>query len=458
MSKVSKILIVNGSPKGNNSITLQTSKYLELLFPEITFDVLNVGARIKALEKDFSPALEKLESAELIVFSYPVYTFIAPYQLHRFIELLKEKKIDLSSKYATQISTSKHFYDWTAHRYVEDNALDLGLKYVKGLSADMDDLTTKKGQKEAEEFLKNVLFQVENDIYVRNTFVYEKPKKVPVVLSGDTQTKKNGDIVILTNREENDIQLQDMITLFQEKSTRKTRVINVREYPFKGGCLGCFNCASNGKCIYKDGFDTFLREEIQKAESIVFAFTIKDHSMGASFKLYDDRQFCNGHRTVTMGMPMGYLVSGNLSKEENLKVIIEGRANVGGNYLAGVATDEFNPNEEIENLVKNLEYALENKYVPPQNFLGIGGMKIFRDLIWQMQGLMRADHKFYKTHGQYDFPQKKRGRMLAMYLVGAMMNNKKLMAKAGDMMNKGMLMPYEKVLTETKKKLEVKKD
>ena len=128
MSKVSKVLIVNGSPKGNNSITLQTSKYLELLFPEITFDVLNVGARIKALEKDFSPALEKLESAELIVFSYPVYTFIAPYQLHRFIELLKEKKIDLSSKYATQISTSKHFYDWTAHRYVEDNALDLGFK------------------------------------------------------------------------------------------------------------------------------------------------------------------------------------------------------------------------------------------------------------------------------------------------------------------------------------------
>lgn len=458
MSKVSKVLIVNGSPKGNNSITLQTSKYLELLFPEITFDVLNVGARIKALEKDFSPALEKLESAELIVFSYPVYTFIAPYQLHRFIELLKEKKIDLSSKYATQISTSKHFYDWTAHRYVEDNALDLGLKYVKGLSADMDDLTTKKGQKEAEEFFKNVLFQVENDIYVRNTFVYEKPKKFPVILSGDTQTKENGDIVILTNREESDIQLQDMIALFQEKCTRKTRVINVREYPFKGGCLGCFNCASNGKCIYKDGFDTFLREEIQKAESIVFAFTIKDHSMGASFKLYDDRQFCNGHRTVTMGMPMGYLVSGNLSKEENLKVIIEGRANVGGNYLAGVATDEFNPNEEIENLVKNLEYALENKYVPPQNFLGIGGMKIFRDLIWQMQGLMRADHKFYKAHGQYDFPQKKRGRMLAMYLVGAMMNNKKLMAKAGDMMNKGMLMPYEKVLTETKKKLGVKKD
>ncbi len=454
MSKIKKVLVVNGSPKGKNSITLQTSRYLELLFPDITFDTLHVGAQIKALEKDMTPAIEKLKGADLIVFSYPVYTFIAPYQLHRFIELLKESNVDLSDKYATQISTSKHFYDWTAHRYVEDNALDLNLTYIKGLSADMDDLTTKKGQKEAVDFWNYVLYAVENDILVRNTLDYSTPNKVSVIPNTVTETRDNGDIVILTNAEENDNQLHDMIAYFSSVMPRKTRVINIREYPFKGGCLGCFNCASSGKCIYKDNFDSFLREEIQTAEAIVIAFTIKDHSMGASFKLYDDRQFCNGHRTVTMGMPMGYIVSGNLSKEENLKVIIEGRANVGGNFLAGVATDEFEPNKELDALAKSLEYALENQYVPPQNFLGIGGMKIFRDLIWQMQGLMRADHKFYKAHGQYDFPQKHRGRMIAMYLVGSLMSNKKLMAKAGNMMNEGMLMPYNKVLEKTKKELD----
>lgn len=454
MSKIKNVLVVNGSPKGKNSITLQTSRYLELLFPDLTFDTLHVGAQIKALEKDMTPAIEKLKGADLIVFSYPVYTFIAPYQLHRFIELLKECNVDLSDKYATQISTSKHFYDWTAHRYVEDNALDLNLKYIKGLSADMDDLTTKKGQKETVDFWNYVLYAVENDILVRNTLDYSTPNKVSVIPNTVTETRDNGDIVILTNAEENDNQLHDMIAYFSSVMPRKTRVINIREYPFKGGCLGCFNCASSGKCIYKDNFDSFLREEIQTAEAIVIAFTIKDHSMGASFKLYDDRQFCNGHRTVTMGMPMGYIVSGNLSKEENLKVIIEGRANVGGNFLAGVATDEFEPNKELDALAKSLEYALENQYVPPQNFLGIGGMKIFRDLIWQMQGLMRADHKFYKAHGQYDFPQKHRGRMIAMYLVGSLMSNKKLMAKAGNMMNEGMLMPYNKVLEKTKKELD----
>ncbi len=453
MSKIKNVLVVNGSPKGKNSITLQTSNYLELLFPDIKFEHLHVGAQIKALEKNFAPALEKLNACDLVLFSYPVYTFIAPYQLHRFIELLKESGVDLSNKYASQISTSKHFYDWTAHRYIEDNALDLGLKYVKGLSADMDDLTTKKGQKEAVDFFNYLLFACENDIVVNNTFDYGMPNKVAVKPNMVTETKDNGDIVILTNAEDADNQLHNMIAYFSSVMPRKTRVINIREYPFKGGCLGCFNCASNGKCIYKDGFDEFLRGEIQTAEAIVMAFTVKDHSMGASFKLYDDRQFCNGHRTVTMGMPMGYIVSGNLSKEENLKLIIEGRASVGGNFLAGIATDEFDPNKELDMLASSLEYALKNQYVPPQNFLGIGGMKIFRDLIWQMQGLMRADHKFYKAHGQYDFPQKKRGRMLAMYLVGALMSNKKIMAKAGNMMNEGMLMPYNKVLGKTRREL-----
>ena len=253
-------------------------------------------------------------------------------------------------------------------------------------------------------------------------------------------------MVIVTDCEAENTQLQNMIARFQAVLPRKTRVVNIRQYPFKGGCLGCFNCAVSGKCIYKDGFDEFLRNEIQKTQAIVYAFSIKDHSMGAAFKQYDDRQFCNGHRTVTMGMPMGYLVSGTYSQEYNLQMIIEGRAQVGGNFLAGVATDEKDPNVEIDQMAATLHYALEQSYVPPQNFYGVGGMKIFRDLIWLMQGMMKADHKFFKAHGQYDFPQKKRGTMIKMYLVGALISNPKIKAKMGNAMNEGMLMPYKKVL------------
>ena len=116
-----KIAVINGSPKGKYSITLQTVRYLEKKYPEHEFCILNAGQQIKSLEKDFSKAAELLESSDAVLFSYPVYTFFAPSQLHRFIELMKLNRVCVKEKYATQISTSKHFYDITAHKYIEEN-------------------------------------------------------------------------------------------------------------------------------------------------------------------------------------------------------------------------------------------------------------------------------------------------------------------------------------------------
>ena len=182
---------------------------------------------------------------------------------------------------------------------------------------------------------------------------------------------------------------------------------------------------------------------------MIYAYTIRDHSMGYRFKLFDDRQFCNGHRTVTMGKPVGYLVDGAPEREPNLMTLMEARAQVGGNTLAGIACDQSDPDREIDRLAETLCYDVTERYSAPKNFYGVGGMKIFRDLIWQMQGLMRADHKFYKRHGFYDFPQKKRGRMMAMYLVGGMMRSPKLRKKLGGRMTEGMIMPYKKALEKT---------
>ena len=438
-----KILVLNGSPKGQYSVTLQTVLYLQKHYPQHTFEVLHVGQRIKALEKDFAPVTEAACQADLLLFAYPVYTFIAPCQLHRCVELLKASGVDLSGKFATQITTSKHFYDVTAHRYVQDNCQDMGMKYIRGLSADMDDLLSEKGQREARAFMDYAAWCVEQDVYEPAPAAMPAPAHKTVTVPAAVE-KSEGDVVIVTDCD--NVQLSAMIARFQAVLPRKSRVVNLRDFPFKGGCLGCFNCAVSGKCVYKDGFDEYLRNTIQTGEAIVYAFTIRDHSMGSLFKTYDDRQFCNGHRTVTMGMPVGYLISGNYGLETNVQAVVEGRAQVGGNFLAGVATDETEPDVQIDRLAKSLCYALEHKYAPPQNFLGVGGMKIFRDLIWLMQGMMKADHKFYKAHGQYDFPQKQFGTMLKMYLVGALISSPKVKAKMGNAMNEGMLMPYKKLL------------
>ena len=448
-----KILVLNASPKGKNSTTVHTALYLQALHPEHEFTFISVGQRIKSYEKDFTPLRIELEKADLLLFSYPVYTFIAPYQLHRLIELIKADGIDLSGKFSTQITTSKHFYDVTGHRYVEENCLDLGLKVVRGLSADMDDLLTEKGQREARNFFEQLLFSCVHGLFVTPSAKAPKREKV-VYQPGLTSTPmvKGKDVVIVTNQAPSDENLANMIADFRAALPFESRIVNLREFPFAGGCLGCFGCAITGKCVHKDGFDDFLRTEIQSADAFVYAFSISDHYTHSSFKCYDDRQFCNGHRTVTHGTPIAYLISGDYQYESNLRMIVESRSEVGGNYLCGVATDEGNTAADIQALADSLVFALEKKLSRPANFYGVGGMKIFRDLIYVMQGMMKADHRFYKEHGIYDFPQKQKKRILQMKLMGAMMAVPSVQRKLKGQMNQYIIGPYEKVIEQAKGK------
>ena len=444
------ILVINGSPKGDNSITLQTILYLEKKHPEHAFSFLNAGGEIKKLEKDFSPAKEAMKKAELLLFSYPVYTFAVPSQLHRFIELTKENGAELQGKAASQISTSKHFYDVTAHRFIQDNCRDMGLRFVRGLSADMEDLLAEKGRKEAEAFFDLLIWSVGHQQFEEQFLRPHERIVRPVTMTAETEKDGQEKVVIVADCPEEDHRLKAMIDRFRAVLPLRSELVNIREFRFAGGCLGCFQCASDGACIYRDGFDKFLREKIQTAQGIVLAFTIRDHSMGSVFKTYDDRQFCNGHRTVTEGTPFAYLICGNYSAEDNLRMIIEARAEAGGNYLAGVATDETDPDREIDRLAEKLTHVIREKVALPRNFYGVGGMKIFRDLIWTMQGLMKADHRYYRQHGIYDFPQKKPGTVLKMYLVGALMASKTLRKKMRGKMNEGMLAPYKKVIGQIK--------
>ena len=444
-----KILVLNASPKGKNSTTVHTALYLQALHPEHQFTFWAVGQQLLQLEKDFTPLHAALEQAELILFCYPVYTFIAPYQLHRLIELIKADGIDLSGKFVSQITTSKHFYDVTAHRYIEENCFDLGMKVVHGLSADMEDLLTPQGQKDAQNFFAQLIFACEHGIFLTPTLRPQTRTNAPYQASlKQTAKSNNKDIVILTNLTEQDHNLIQMIRDFQAALPYESRIINLRDFPFDGGCLGCFGCALTGKCVYKDGFDEFLRQKIQTADAFVYAFSISDHYTHSSFKCFDDRQFCNGHRTVTHGTPIAYLISGDFQYENNLRMILEARAEVGGNYLCGIATDEENTAEQIQSLAQNLAFAIENQLSRPANFYGVGGMKIFRDLIYTMQGLMRADHRYYKSHGIYDFPQKQKKRLWQMRLVGMLLAIPKIQKQAKSRMTQAMIAPYQKVIAQ----------
>lgn len=311
----------------------------------------------------------------------------------------------------------------------------------------MEDLLSPQGQREARMFFDQLMFSCQHGGFV--TPPPQPPERKKAVYQPCLPQRPKGkgkDVVIVTNCAPEDETLQNMIADFRAALPYESRVVNLRQFPFDGGCLGCFGCAITGKCVYKDGFDDFLRNQIQTADGFVYAFTISDHYTHSSFKCFDDRQFCNGHRTVTHGTPIAYLISGNYRYEGNLQIIVEARSEVGGNYLCGVATDEGDTAAEIQTLAEQFSFAMEQELTRPANFYGVGGMKIFRDLIYVMQGLMKADHKFYKAHGIYDFPQKQKKRILQMKLVGTLTAIPSVQKKMKGQMNQYIIGPYQKVV------------
>lgn len=440
------IQIINGSPKGERSITLKTVQYLSALHPEHTFDVIHAGAQIRSLERDFGPALAKLEQTDLLLFSYPVYTFLAPAQLHRFIELMQENSIDLTGKAATQITTSKRFYDITAHTFVEENLLDFGARVYDGLSADMEDLLSEEGRAGVRSFFDTLMFQTRRQMgRVRLPRAASSP--VPYTTTVPPVSKRpDRTVALLSFVGPEDTNLKAMIDGFDAACLYPVRRFAMKDFPYQGGCLGCLRCAQSGQCIYTDGFQELLRDEIERCDATIFAFPVKNHFTYHEMKMYNDRQFCNGHRTTTAGSPVGYIISGPYGQEANLQTVVHARAAVGENYLAGVATDETDPQKAIADLAASVSFALETNAAPQRNFYGAGGTKIFRDLVYKMQGIMQADHQFFKSHGLYDFPQKDKKTLLGMKAVGMLMRMPRIGPEIQKDMDKYMLAPYEEVI------------
>ncbi|MGN1164580.1 MAG: flavodoxin family protein [Candidatus Ornithospirochaeta sp.] len=434
-----KIAVVNGSPRGKYSITLQTLLYLEKRFPGHSFSFSSV------MDKKREKAFLAIDDADIVIFSFPIYTFLCPSQLHAFISDMKKEGERWKGKWASLVCTSKHFYDITGMEYMYQNLLDMGFKVIGGFSADMEDLPTPQGQREADDFFLRLLFSYENGISIEHRVrppIHQEPY-VPLGIKTEKDSSKK--VTIVADFSGDDGTLRAMTDDFSSAFPYSTSLVDISSFPFKGGCIGCFSCTGDGKCIWNDGFETLLRDTILKSDAIVMAFTIKDHSMGPVFKTYDDRQFCNGHRTLSKGVPFAYIMRGDIDSEENLKTVIRARADVGRNPLSPLAHDRAS----MEKMIKILRHDMEHPSLPPRTFFSVGGMKIFRDLVWSMRGLMKEDHIFYKNTGLYDdFPQKHRGKMVSMCLIGSVMRNKKLRRKAGEKINQGMVAPYRKAIDE----------
>lgn len=458
-----KIIILNGSPHGEKGVTAQYTKYLEIKFQSICFETIEVARAINKLERNtkyFDEILQQINKADAVIWAFPVYTMLVPSQLKLFIELLFQRggKEVFKEKIATSISSSANFYDHTAHDYMHGISVDLGLRYVRGFSAEMKDILSEKGRNNFTGFAKDFFWKVKED----NTF---EDRTIPLIdfkmvdlskLILPEVVEKTGKkkIVIVSDANQEDYNLLIMLELFERQVSHHVERIEIKDINMKGGCVGCLNCGNGDPCIYKDEYAEAF-ERVKNADIVIYAGAVKDRYFSARFKKFIDRYFSNGHRHILKAGLFGYIVSGPLNQLAPMHQTLEANIEIGRHQRLGVISDEHpDPNvtaKNIHNMVQLLEHWSNNtQWRTSPTFLGVGGHKIFRDLVYENRGVMRADYLFYKDKQLFDFPNSNyanRTFSRILLIMQQIPGVKKGFMKG---MNKNCLKPYLRMLAKAK--------
>jgi multimeric flavodoxin WrbA len=420
-----KIVVLNGSPKGRNSVTMQYLLYIKKKYPQHEVNLLKISSRIKKYEKkeeEFNKILDEIDQADIIIWGTPVYVMLVPYQLKRFIELIEERgKIDIfRNKYTAIITTSIRFYDSMAINYLHGIIDDWNMKFAGFFSADSYDLLHTKERTRLLKFFDYICYVFENKIETPKQYFKISPVESnydPTINESDSNFEKldigEKSIRIITDSGDLESNLGKMVSTFQSFFSKPIEVINLNDINIKGGCLGCLHCAYDNVCAYgdKDEYMNFYNAKIPNTDIIIFAGNLVDRYLSSRWKLFFDRAFFNTHIPTMINSQLAYIISGSLSENTNLHDILRALSEFQRANLEDIVTDEKKSSEEIKkslyDLAKRLKWCVEHNYIKPKTFLGEGGMKIFRDDVWgRNRFVFQADHKFYTEHGYYDsFPQ-----------------------------------------------------
>lgn len=417
--KPTNVVVVNASPKGEFSLTLQHAKYLLVHEPDIEASIIHVGETLTMMEYDeagLSTTFDALDACDMVIWATPVYTMLVPWQLVRFFDLMREqgRQSILAGKYATCIMSCFHYYDHLAEEWLRGTCEDLGMAFMEGLSVDNKDMLQADFRKSMRFFMQEFHSACINRTPVprRSTPILHDStfKFQPQSIGTTGEKKKDIRTVLLTDEYQKDGNLSRMIEAFLSSYPNAVEVIDINTFPYEGACQGCLRCELVGECDREDGFQVFYQDLVNSCDVLVHAMNLEGRFLKPVWKLFLDRTFANGHRTSMMGKHSAYLVSGPLYQLPNVRQFLEGKDRVGRENSMGIISDEEKDSERLQAMITDLACRLDRAsragYQKGVNFLGVGGMKIFRDLIYGMRGVVRDDHRFYKERKLYDFPQK----------------------------------------------------
>ena len=414
-----KIAVLNGSPKGQTSVTMQYVHFLQQKFPENEFKFFDVALTIKKLEKEdkaFQEIIAGIAAADAVLWAFPLYTLLVASQYKRFIELIFERKATeaFRGKPAAVLTTSINFFDYTSHNYINAVCDDLQMNFFGSYSAEMNDLLKSKERQRLKTFgelflgaIKDGTPSIKNNMpLIAPDVVFDAEAIKPV----ETERKK---VLIVVDDAAENPNLRKMVERLRQTFSPTAELVRLKDVDIKGGCLGCMQCGFDNVCVYegKDGFIDFYNKKIKTADILFFAGAIHDRYLSSLWKCFFDRGFFKGHTPSLQGKQVGFIISGPFNQIHNLREILKAYVEIQHCNVTGFVSDDMGSSTEINAALQTmaLNSSIQSKigYIQPPTFYQVAGNKIFRDAIWgRLRVVFQADHRYYKEHGVYNFPQK----------------------------------------------------
>ncbi len=412
-----------------NSVTMQYVLWLKKKLPQHEFTILNVCQEVRKLEDDeqaFQTVLDSVATSDGVLWAFPVYYMLAHAHYKRFIELVLARDGDaFKGKYAAILTTSIHFFDHTAHDYVNGICDDLGMKFVGSYSAAMDDLLKKEERDRLLLFADGFFHAIENGVATPRKFppVVHNPLAYNASLPAENYDSVGKNIVIVSDADDPTSNLAKMVSRLQDCLQVKAAVINLHEINIKGACLGCCQCGLDNVCVYKNADDVYeVYQKLMAADVVIVAGSVHDRWLSSCWKLFMDRGFFMNHIPLFSGKQMGCLVSGPLGQLATLRQVLEAYAEGHEANLVDIVADECASSQELDRLLDGFAGRLVDcaatGYVRPPTFISVAGRKLMRDEIWaELRFVFKKDHRYFKTHGLYDFPKRSlRTRLFELYI------------------------------------------
>jgi multimeric flavodoxin WrbA len=414
-----KIVVLNGSPKGQISVTMQYVHFLQQKFPDTEFKIFDIALKIKKLESEkkyFQEVIREISTADAVLWAFPLYFLLVCSQYKRFIELIFERNETSAfcGKPAASLSTSINFFDHAAHNYINAICDDLEMKYFGPYSAEMSDLHKFRERQRLQTFGELFIKAIKEGIPAIKNYkplaaqgtVYEPAALIPL----ETNGKK---VLIVVDDMSKSPNIRKMVENLQKTFSPAAELVQLKDIDIKGGCLGCMQCGIDNVCVYegKDEFIDFFNQKIKTADILFFAGSIHDRYLSSLWKCLFDRSFFNGHIPALRDKQIGFVISGPFNQIYNLREIFAAYVGMQDSNLVGFVSDDMGNSAEINTALQCIASTAvmysKLAYIKPKMFYQVAGAKLFRDAVWsRLRVVFQADHKYYKKHGFYNFPQK----------------------------------------------------